>query len=95
MWRASSLARAISSPAGNFAKNKTGAQNLKMTLRITLRQSCSMYLVNFLEDNGLAGIPETSIVEGSIFVKECFVGKVATSVLYWDKVNNVILSWFD
>ena len=54
-----------------------------------------MYLVNFLEDNGLAVIPETSIVEGSTFGKECFVRKVATSVLYWDKVNNVILSWFD
>ena len=91
MWRARALARAISSPAGNFAKNKTGAQKLKMTLRITLRQSCSMYLVNFLEDNGLAVIPETSIVEGSIFGKECFVRKVATSVLYWDNVKQCYL----
>ena len=44
-----------------------------MTLRTTLRQSCSMYLVNFLADNGLAVIPETAIVEGSISGKECFV----------------------
>ena len=53
-----------------------------------------MYLVNFLADNGLAVVPEISIVERIISGKECFVGKVATSVLYWDKVNNFILSWF-
>ena len=51
-----------------------------------------MYLVNFNADNGLAVVPETSIAEESVFGKECFVEKVATSVLYWDKVNNVILS---
>ena len=53
-----------------------------------------IYLVNFLADNRLAVVPETSIVEGIISGKECFVGKVATSILYWEKVNNFILSWF-
>ena len=64
-------------------KNKTAAPNFKMTLHTTLRQSCSMYLVNFNADNGLAVVPETSIAEESVFGKECFVEKVATSVLYW------------